>query len=160
MVGIILPEVDMPYTVDGMIPDIIINPHGLPSRMTVAQLFESLLGKLCCLRGSQGDGTPFVGNCSRKIGQDLESYGFENRGNESLFNGITGQLLTTTVFIGPVHYQRLKHCVVDKMHARSRGPVQVITRQPGTQRVTHRCQTCRRLSCRHSDSSPLWHRGR
>jgi DNA-directed RNA polymerase II subunit RPB2 len=130
VIGIILPQVDMPYTVDGISPDIIINPHALPGRMTVGQLLESLLGKLCCLEGEIGNGTPFNELRPEMVGAELKRHGFETRGNETLFNGWTGEPLETTVCIGAVHYQRLRHCVVDKVHARSRGPVQLITRQP------------------------------
>jgi DNA-directed RNA polymerase II subunit RPB2 len=128
VIGIILPQVDMPFTVDGITPDLIINPHALPGRMTVAQLIESLLGKVCCLKGEIGDGTPFGNIHPGQIGDQLGALGFESRGNETLFNGMTGEPLQATVNIGPVHYQRLRHCVVDKVHARSRGPVQLVTR--------------------------------
>lgn len=130
VIGMVLPEADMPFTADGFPPDLIVNPHGLPSRMTVGQLLESLLGKLCCIEGHIGDGTPFTGLNPRDVSQRLVQHGFQSRGNETLFNGITGEPLETEVFVGPVHYQRLRHCVVEKVHARSRGPVQLITRQP------------------------------
>jgi DNA-directed RNA polymerase II subunit RPB2 len=129
-IGIILKTSDMPFTIDGIAPDVIINPHALPGRMTVGQLIESLLGKLCCLEGRIGDGTPFNDVQPEDIGKQLRRYGFESRGNEVLFNGWTGEPLETEVCVGIVHYQRLRHCVVDKVHARSRGPVQLITRQP------------------------------
>ncbi len=93
--------------------------------MTIGQLLESLLGKACCLEGHIGDGTPFNGLHPSRIGEELQKHGFESRGSETLFNGWTGQPLQGTVCIGPVHYQRLRHCVVDKVHARSRGPVQL-----------------------------------
>ena len=130
VIGMILPPEDMPVTIDGIIPDLIVNPHGLPSRMTVAQLLESLLGKTCSLQGDIGDGSPFTGLSPLIISDELQKYGFHSRGNEYLHNGITGSRTHTTIYIGPVHYQRLRHCVVEKMHARSRGPVQLISRQP------------------------------
>lgn len=130
VIGIILRTVDMPFTVDGISPDLIINPHALPGRMTVGQLIESLLGKLCCLEGRIGNGTPFNDLHPSAIGLELKKYGFESRGAEVMFNGWTGEPLEGEVCIGAVHYQRLRHCVVDKVHARSRGPVQLITRQP------------------------------
>lgn len=130
VIGIILPGVDMPFTCDGIAPDIIINPHALPGRMTVGQLIESLLGKLCCLAGKVGNGTPFNNLSTPQIGEELKKYGFQSRGSEVLFNGWTGEPLEAEVCIGMVHYQRLRHCAVDKVHARSRGAVQLITRQP------------------------------
>lgn len=130
VIGMILDECDMPFGADGAPPDIIINPHAIPSRMTVAQLIESLLGKVCCLEGQDGDGTPFSGTKIEDISCHLAQHGFESRGNETLYNGITGEAFETTVFVGPTSYQKLKHCVVDKVHARSRGPRQLITRQP------------------------------
>ena len=130
VIGIILRSVDMPFTVDGICPDIIINPHALPGRMTVGQLIESLLGKLCCLEGRIGNGTSFNDLHPSAIGAQLAKYGFHSRGSETMFNGWTGRPLEAEVCIGTVHYQRLRHCVIDKMHARSRGPVQLITRQP------------------------------
>lgn len=130
VIGIILRGVDMPFTGDGICPDIIINPHALPGRMTVGQLLESLLGKLCCLEGRIGNGTPFNGADPLQIGKELMKYGFESKGCETMFNGWTGRPLASRVCIGAVHYQRLRHCVIDKVHARSRGPVQLITRQP------------------------------
>lgn len=130
VIGMILDECDMPFGTDGAPPDIIINPHAIPSRMTVAQLIESLLGKVCCLRGEDGDGTPFNGTRVEDIAERLAQHGFESRGNEIMYNGITGEPFETVVFVGPTSYQKLRHCVVDKVHARNRGPRQLITRQP------------------------------
>ena len=130
VIGIILPGVDMPFTCDGISPDIIINPHALPGRMTVGQLIESLLGKLCCLEGKIGNGTPFNNLRPEQIGEELKRFGFQSRGCELMFNGWTGHPLEAEVCIGAVHYQRLRHCALDKVHARSRGAVQLITRQP------------------------------
>ena len=130
VIGMILNECDMPYCEDGSVPDIVINPHAIPSRMTVAQLIESILGKVSCLEGREGDGTPFNNTKVEDIAQNLEAHGFDSMGNECMFNGITGERFETTVFIGPTSYQKLRHCVVDKVHARSRGPRQLITRQP------------------------------
>jgi DNA-directed RNA polymerase II subunit RPB2 len=130
VIGMILDEVDMPFMADGTIPDIIINPHCIPSRMTCGQLIESLLSKVCCLSGEMGDGTPFSGTTVEEIGSHLTKFGFESRGNETLYNGITGEMLETSVFVGPVHYQRLRHCVADKVHGRSRGPITLLSRQP------------------------------
>lgn len=130
VIGMILEQADMPYTIDGVVPDIIINPHAIPSRMTVAQLIESLLGKVCCAVGAEGDGTPFNGTRVETIAEQLAAVGFESRGNERMFNGITGEPLETTVFFGPTAYQKLRHCVADKVHARARGSMTLITRQP------------------------------
>lgn len=130
VIGMILPEVEMPFTVDGVIPDIIVSPHGLPSRMTVGQLLECLLGKLCCMEGKIGDGTPFSGTTIEAVGEELRKHGFQDRGNERLFDSTSGEPLETTVFVGLVHYQRLKHFVRDKVHARSRGPRSLLTRSP------------------------------
>jgi DNA-directed RNA polymerase II subunit RPB2 len=130
VIGMVLDECDMPFCTDGSIPDLIINPHAIPSRMTVAQLIESLLGKVCCLEGEDGDGTPFNSTRVEDISDRLAKRGFESRGNETLYNGITGVPFETTIFVGPTSYQKLRHCVTDKVHARSRGPRQLITRQP------------------------------
>lgn len=130
VIGMILPEADMPFTVDGVVPDIIVSPHGLPSRMTVGQMLECLLGKLCCMEAQCGDGTPFSGVKVADVGQKLRKHGFHDRSNETLFHGGTGEPLGTTVFVGLVHYQRLKHFVRDKVHGRSRGPRSLLTRSP------------------------------
>ena len=128
--GVILPSEDMPFTKDGIQPDIIVNPHAIPSRMTIGQLMECLLGKLCCVQGCQGDATPFRGVSIKHISAELESHGYDGLGEEIMYNGMTGQQLKGKVFIGPTYYQRLKHMVADKHHSRSRGPVQILTRQP------------------------------
>ena len=128
--GMILPSEDMPFTKDGIQPDIIVNPHAIPSRMTIGQLMECLLGKLCCVQGTQGDATPFRGVSIKHIASELESHGYDPLGEETMYNGMTGQKLQGKVFIGPTYYQRLKHMVADKHHSRSRGPVQILTRQP------------------------------
>jgi DNA-directed RNA polymerase II subunit RPB2 len=130
VIGLILDEADMPYTASGMVPDLLISPFSVPSRMTVGQLCESLLGKVCCLTKHIGNGTPFEGLSVDEIGQALSAHGYERRGNETLFNGLTGEHFATSIFVGPTHYQRLKHCVVDKVHGRSTGPTQILTRQP------------------------------
>lgn len=120
----------MPFTKEGIVPDIIVNPHAIPSRMTIGQLMECLLGKLCAIEGQQGDATPFRGASIKQISARLESHGYDPLGEEVLYNGMTGQQLEGKVFIGPTYYQRLKHMVHDKQHSRSRGPVQILTRQP------------------------------
>ena len=127
----ILPIEDMPCTADGITPDIIVNPHAIPSRMTIAQLLETLLGKVCALEGKVGDGTPFCNADVDTIAAALGEHGYESYGRETLVNGMTGEVLHGRVFLGPCAYQRLKHMVEDKVHARGQnGPVQLLTRQP------------------------------
>ena len=130
VIGLVLPQSDMPFTAEGIVPDIIVNPHAIPSRMTVAQLIETLMGKLGCVKGAQGDGTPFRGASIAQIADELGAYGYDRLGEEVLYNGLNGEQLPCKVFIGPTYYQRLKHMVKDKHHSRSRGPVQILTRQP------------------------------
>jgi DNA-directed RNA polymerase II subunit RPB2 len=122
---------DMPFSKDGIVPDIIINPHAIPSRMTIGQLLECIMGKAACGIGSLGDATPFTDCSVNGIGDVLESCGMERHGNEILYNGRTGEQIHTEIFIGPTYYQRLKHMIVDKTHSRgSNGPVTLLTRQP------------------------------
>jgi len=128
--GNIIPECDMPFTKDGLRPDIIINPHAIPSRMTIGQLKETLLGKVLLELGMYGDGTSFGDLDVKTIVTQLQDLGYESYGNEVLYNGLTGEQLETNIFIGPVFYQRLKHMVSDKQHSRSIGPMVNLTRQP------------------------------
>ena len=128
--GNIIPECDMPFTKDGLRPDIIINPHAIPSRMTIGQLKETLLGKVLLELGMFGDGTSFGNLDVKTITEKLLKLGYESYGNELLYNGLTGEQLETNIFIGPVFYQRLKHMVNDKQHSRSIGPMVNLTRQP------------------------------
>jgi len=129
-IGNIIQECDMPYTKDGLKPDIIINPHAIPSRMTIAQLKETLLGKVLIELGMFGDGTSFGTLDVKTIAQELQKIGYESYGNELMYDGLTGQQLETNIFIGPVFYQRLKHMVNDKQHSRAIGPMVNLTRQP------------------------------
>jgi DNA-directed RNA polymerase II subunit RPB2 len=129
-IGNIIPECDMPYTKDGLRPDIIINPHAIPSRMTIAQLKETILGKLLIETGLFGDGTSFGNLPIGKICDALQDYGYESKGNEILYNGQSGEQIETSIFMGPVWYQRLKHMVKDKQHSRAIGPMVNLTRQP------------------------------
>jgi len=129
-VGNIIPECDMPFTKDGLRPDIIINPHAIPSRMTIGQLKETLLGKVLLELGMFGDGTSFGNLDVKTISKELQKLGYESYGNELMYNGLTGEQLETNIYIGPVFYQRLKHMVNDKQHSRSIGPMVNLTRQP------------------------------
>ncbi len=129
-IGNIIPERDMPFTKDGIRPDIIINPHAIPSRMTIGQLKETLLGKVLVNLGLFGDGTSFGEYDIKDISKELLKVGFEMNGNELLYNGLTGEQIKSEIFIGPVFYQRLKHMVNDKQHSRSIGPMVNFTHQP------------------------------
>ena len=128
--GNIIPEEDMPFTADGVRPDIIINPHCIPSRMTMSQLKETLLGKVLVQLGLFGDGTSFGELNINTISEKLSELGYEGHGNEIMYNGTTGEQFQCSTFIGPVFYQRLKHMVNDKKHSRSIGPMVNLTRQP------------------------------
>jgi DNA-directed RNA polymerase II subunit RPB2 len=129
-VGNIIPECDMPFTADGIKPDIIINPHAIPSRMTIGQLKETVLGKVLIELGLFGDGTAFGEFNVNDMCGELIKLGYEAHGNELMYNGLTGEQHECSVFMGPVFYQRLKHMVNDKAHSRSIGPMVNLTRQP------------------------------
>ena len=129
-VGNIIPEKDMPFTKDGLRPDIIINPHAIPSRMTIAQLKETVLGILLTELGLFGDGSAFNKMSIEFISEHLKKNGFETNGNSIMYDGLTGKQMDSSIFIGPVYYQRLKHMVLDKEHSRAFGPMVNATRQP------------------------------
>ncbi|KAM0786053.1 DNA-directed RNA polymerase III subunit [Microbotryomycetes sp. NB124-2] len=128
--GLIVPQEDMPFNDKGVCPDIIMNPHGFPSRMTVGKMLELLSGKAGVLKGKFEYGTAFGGSKAADMSQVLIDAGYSYAGKDYLTSGITGQALETYVFMGPIYYQKLKHMVVDKMHSRARGPRAVLTRQP------------------------------
>lgn len=129
-IGITYRQEDMPFTCEGIVPDIIINPHAIPSRMTIAHLIECQLSKVSSLRGFEGDATPFTEVTVDSVSRLLREHGYQSRGFEVMYNGYTGKKLVVQVFLGPTYYQRLRHMVDDKIHARARGPVQILTRQP------------------------------
>ena len=129
-IGAIYRQEDMPMSKDGIKPDLIMNPHAVPSKMTIAQLAECLMGKVGVNLGSFGDATAFTEYNEEKMGSLLEHLGFERSCDEVLYNGRTGEQLTVRIFIGPTYYQRLKHMVNDKVHSRSTGPNVILTRQP------------------------------
>jgi DNA-directed RNA polymerase II subunit RPB2 len=129
-IGNIIPEEDMPFTREGLRPDLILNPHAIPSRMTIAQLKETILGKVLLHLGLFGDGTSFGDLNLDIIRDELLRIGYECNGNEIMYDGLTGQQMECSIFIGPVFYQRLKHMVIDKQHSRSIGPMVNLTRQP------------------------------
>ncbi|KAJ1878345.1 DNA-dependent RNA polymerase II, partial [Coemansia sp. RSA 486] len=129
-IGITYRTEDMPFSAEGVVPDIIINPHAIPSRMTIGHLVECLLSKLSTLIGSEGDATPFTDVTVEAISEQLLERGYQPRGFEVMYNGHTGRKLAAQIFLGPTYYQRLKHMVDDKIHSRARGPQQILTRQP------------------------------
>ena len=129
-IGNIIPEQDMPFTKMGVKPDLILNPHAIPSRMTIAQLKETILGKTLVELGLFGDGTSFGELDVKTICKMLQDVGYESNGNEIMYDALTGEQMECTIFMGPVFYQRLKHMVADKQHSRSIGPMVNLTRQP------------------------------
>ena len=130
-IGLIIPEKDMPFTADGMRPDLIINPHALPSRMTIGQLIESVLGTLCVDHGGFGDCTVFQGKGSKLdvYGKLLVDAGFHSQCNHLMYDGMSGEQIQADVFMGPTYYTRLKHMVKDKVNFRARGKRDMLTRQ-------------------------------
>ena len=129
--GLIIPEEDMPFTADGIRPDLIINPHAIPSRMTIGQIVESLFGKVCTSYGAFGDCTAFQvkGSNYSTYAPFLVKAGFNSTGNQILYNGMSGEQIQSDIYIGPTYYMRLKHMVKDKINYRATGPRTNLTRQ-------------------------------
>ena len=130
VVGLLAKAEDLPYTVDGISPDVLINPHAFPSRMTVGMMMESITGKAAALRGKKVDASAFVGEKMEDVKDVMEKAGFKYSGKEIMYDGRTGKPFPVEVFIGVVYYQKLHHMVADKIHARARGQVQMLTKQP------------------------------
>lgn len=130
VIGRIVPQADMPFSVSGIVPDIIFSPHSIPSRMTVSHLIEVIGGKVGALGGRNIDGSTFSAESESSLRQMLLELGFRENGTEKMYNGVTGEEFNATIFIGNMYYMKLKHMVANKMHARASGRIQLLTRQP------------------------------
>ena len=130
VVGLIIPETDVPFSASGIKPDLIFSPHGIPSRMTISHLIEIVGGKVGALSSRFIDGTTFGAESEEKIRKELLGLGFRENGTETLYNGQTGEQYQAKIFIGNMYYLKLKHMVSNKLHSRARGPIQLLTRQP------------------------------
>ncbi|MFT4312512.1 MAG: DNA-directed RNA polymerase subunit B [Candidatus Woesearchaeota archaeon] len=130
IVGLIVPSEDMPFSVSGITPDLIFSPNGVPSRMTISHLLELLGAKVASLSARKVDGTTFTSESEHDLRDELENHGFRDNGSETFYDGITGEKIEATIFVGSMYYMKLKHMVSKKMQSRARGPIQLLTRQP------------------------------
>jgi DNA-directed RNA polymerase subunit B' len=130
VIGLIVPEADMPFSSSGIIPDLLFSPHGIPTRMTLAHLIELIAGKTAALSGRYVNGTIFDSESEADLRKELVSMGFRDNGVETLYDGETGEQYRVKVYIGNMYYLKLKHMVANKIQARARGPIQLLTRQP------------------------------
>ncbi|MBT4377054.1 DNA-directed RNA polymerase subunit B'' [archaeon] len=130
IIGLIVPEEDVPFAATGVRPDVIFNPHGLPSRMTVGYLLELLAGKVASLRGGIVDGTPFSGDSKEELEDQLKDLGFRFDGKETMYHGVTGKKMNSKIFVGNLYYLKLKYMVGNKIHGRASGKIALLTRQP------------------------------
>jgi DNA-directed RNA polymerase beta subunit len=127
---LIIPQADMPFSESGIVPDLLFSPHGIPSRMTIAHLFELIAGKTAALSGRFVDATTFASEPHEAIRKELMGLGFKEDGTETLYDGQTGKKFEARIFVGNMYYLKLKHMVANKLHSRARGPIQLLTRQP------------------------------
>jgi DNA-directed RNA polymerase beta subunit len=130
VIGMIVPESDIPFSSNGIRPDIIFNPHGLPSRMTVGYLLELLAGKVGCIKGEVIDGTSFSGFSKKELEEQLTELGFRYDGKEVMYSGVTGKRMEARIFVGNLYYLKLKYMVGNRIHGRASGKVALLTRQP------------------------------
>ncbi len=130
VIGMIFPQADMPFSVSGIVPDVIFSPHSIPSRMTISHLLELIGGKVAALSGRTVDATPFEGEKEDPMRQELLAHGFRDNGTETLINGITGKQFQARIYIGVQYYQKLRYMVANKLQCRATGPVALLTRQP------------------------------
>src|SRR3989344_11676 len=130
VIGLIVPQADMPFTSSGITPDLIFSPHSIPSRMTISHLLEIVAGKVGALQGKYINGTTFSAQPEKEIRQYLKELGFRDNGTEKMYNGITGEEFKVQIYIGNMYYLRLKYMAANKLHARASGRIQLLTRQP------------------------------
>jgi len=130
VIGMIVPEEDVPFTSNGLRPDVLFNPHGLPSRMSVGYLLELLAGKVGCIKGETIEGTPFSGVGKKDLEAQMNKLGFRYDGKETMYNGVTGERMTAKIFVGSLYYLKLKYMVGNRVHGRASGKVALLTRQP------------------------------